>query len=117
MSRLLNFRPASQRRLAWLLWFALIVPLAQGAASWHAVSHAALEAAGAADGKRAPHPTHCDLCLAAAGASGGAPPGEPPSLPPDPSARHAMPQAASSGILPAPLALAYQSRAPPVVLS
>lgn len=113
----LRFRGAMQRRLAWLLWLALVLPMAQGAATWHAMSHAALEASGAADGTRAPHQTHCDLCLTAAAIGGGGPPSESPALPLEPSVAHALPQAAVGGIAPAPSALAYRSRAPPVLLS
>jgi len=35
-----------QRHFAWLLWLALLVPVAQGAAAMHALSHAPDELAG-----------------------------------------------------------------------
>ena len=105
-------RTVSQRRLVWLLWLALLLPLAQAAAVWHVLSHTGPAANGEADGKRALHPTHCDLCLTAAAVSGGALRAEPLSLP-SPSARHEVPQAVSGNVGPALLSRAYRSRAPP----
>lgn len=101
-----------QRRLVWLLWVALLLPVAQAAAAWHAMSHTGIEANGDADGKRALHPSACDLCLSAAALSGGALPTVPPSLLP-PVFRHAVPQSALRSVWLALLAPAYLSRAPP----
>lgn len=62
------------RHLAWLLWLALLLPLAQTAAAWHAVQHQAADAAESEGKTSAPHLTHCDLCLAGAAVDAGAPP-------------------------------------------
>lgn len=105
-------RIVSQRHLVWLLWFALLLPIAQYAATWHALSHSGFSARGQDDGKQAPHSSHCDLCLTAAAVTGGALPVAALSLPPV-AARHDVPQAAFASVwlaLPAP---AYLSRAPP----
>jgi len=104
-------RPASQRRFMWLLWLALLLPMGQSVAAWHALSHTRADSSDA-DGKQAPHPTHCDLCLTAAAVSGGALPSQAPALP-QLSARHAAPQAAADSVWLALPALAYLSRAPP----
>jgi hypothetical protein len=108
----LRHRPAPPRRLAWLLWFALLVPVAQFAAAAHPLSHAAAEARGDADGKRSLHQTHCDLCLVAAAIGGAAPAGEPPA-PGVLAPRHAAPTLAPVAVWLARPALAYLSRAPP----
>ncbi len=59
----MQFRRLSHR---WLLWLALLLPLAQTAAAWHALSHLgdAREPASAA------HQAHCGQCLAAAALDG-----------------------------------------------
>ena len=101
----LRSRIVSQRHFAWLLWLALLLPVAQAAATWHALSHIGRDASSEVDGKLARHVSHCDLCLTAAAVTGGALPGTPPSVP-HPAARHQAPLA-----LPA---LAYLSRAPPL---
>src|SRR5258706_15954179 len=111
--RAFTTRPAHQRRFAWLLWLALLLPLAQAAANWHALSHVRLDGTSEPDGKQALHQTHCDLCLTAAAVSGGALTGEPTALP-HRVARHQAPQHAASIVRVAALALAYQSRAPPL---
>jgi len=61
----------------WLLWLALLLPLAQAMAGVHALSHVTGERqdAGLA------HLVHCDLCLAAADLSGAAPAAAPAALP------------------------------------
>jgi hypothetical protein len=95
----------------WLLWLALLLPMGQSAASWHALSHTRVDSSDA-DGKQALHQAHCDLCLTAAAVSGGAMPSQAPALP-HLSARHAAPQAAAGSVWLALPALAYLSRAPP----
>lgn len=109
-------RPAlplvSRRRLAWLLWLALVLPAAQVAASWHALSHTAAMAGTDADAKHALHQTQCDLCLVAAAVASGALPVATPALP-GPAARHDVVHAAVDSVWQAPPAQAYLSRAPP----
>jgi hypothetical protein len=54
---MLAFRPGppTQRRFTWLLWLALLPPMAQAAANWHAFSHTGRETRGEPKGKQAPH--------------------------------------------------------------
>ena len=100
------------RHWAWVLWLALLLPLAQSASAMHAVSHVG-EPSGAHDGgKSLPHSSTCDLCLTAAALHGGALRSEPSSLP-DSTARYETPQGASRVSWQELLALAYRSRAPP----
>ena len=106
-------RAVLQRHLVWLLWLALLLPVAQVAATWHTLSHAGVDKGDAQD-KPAHHQTQCELCLTAAAVTGNAPPDERPPLP-HPAVRHAAPQAASSGVWFAPPTRAYRSRAPPFV--
>ncbi len=108
----LRSRLVSQRRLAWLLWLALLVPIAQLGAAWHALSHDRLEANRAVDDKKTPTPTHCDLCLSAAAIGSGAPLADAPVWT-APAAVHALPQAAVVDVWLALTARAYRSRAPP----
>jgi hypothetical protein len=108
-------RFASSRRLSWVLWLALLLPLAQVSASWHAMSHLQLDTADA-DGKQTLHQSHCDLCITAAAVHGGALPGEPPRLVLG-AVRHVVPQAVVASVWTAPAARPYQSRAPPIALS
>ena len=106
-------RTVPQRSLVWLLWLALLLPIAQATAAWHAMSHAVTDASADAEGKRALHTSaSCDLCLSAAALSGGALPSVASAMPLA-LARHVVPQAAFSGLWLATSALAYQSRAPP----
>ena len=109
----LRSRIVSQRHFAWLLWLALLLPMAQAAATWHALSHIGIDTSGEVDGKQAQHASHCDLCLTAAAVTGGALPGTPPSLPLL-AARHQAPQAAFASLWLALPTLAYLSRAPPL---
>ncbi len=60
----------------WLLWLALILPIAQAMAGVHALSHLT----GERQDEGLAHLVHCDLCLTAADLAGGAPAAEP--LPP-----------------------------------
>jgi hypothetical protein len=102
----------SDRRFPWLLWLALLMPLAQAAAAWHALSHQSLAASGKPGGKQAVQPAQCDLCLAVAALGSGAPIGEPARLPP-PTALGEAPHAAFPRSGPAALQRLYDSRAPP----
>ncbi len=106
-------RTAPQRRFVWLLWLALLLPAAQAAASWHALSHALSDAVGAGDSKHAPPLHHCDLCLTAASIGGSAPAGAPPALKAV-ALRHELPRFAVFTRWVASPARAYLSRAPPL---
>jgi len=111
--RALHPLPAFKRSLSWLLWLALLLPLAHSAAIWHGYSHSAADAAGYAGDKGVPFAAKCDLCLAAASVSGGALPADPPRLS-TAAARDEMPPAQVRSSWLAPPALAYLSRAPPL---
>lgn len=104
----------TRRHFTWLLWLAMLLPLAQGAATWHAMSHAAAAVTGgeADSDSKALHATSCALCLSAAAIGDGAVPSAPPGLV----------LLAAKHTEPSPLALigrvadewpAYRSRAPP----
>ena len=112
-----RLRPPTRHRFTWLLWFALLLPMAQAVANWHGFSHIGRETSGDSrgepNGKQALHLLHCDLCLtAAAGASGALPVA--PAVLPIPALRHPAPQAAFASVWLALAALAYLSRAPPL---
>ncbi|MFT7721509.1 MAG: hypothetical protein QM788_01545 [Roseateles sp.] len=92
----------------WLLWLALILPVAQAMAGVHALSHLDER-----QGDGIAHLVHCDLCLAAAHLDAGAPAAEArgpvavaASHAAPPAARCPAPRAARPGLPPA--------RAPPV---
>ena len=105
-------RSSTRQRWAWLFWLALLLPLAQTAAAWHAYSHVEKEVAGHAHGKQAPGLAHCDLCLTAAALSGGALVGENHILPLV-AIHEGVPREPAASVWHGPLALAYRSRAPP----
>jgi hypothetical protein len=103
----------SRRHFAWLMWLALLLPIAQVAASWHVLSHTAASASESTDEKSAPHQTHCDLCVVAAAVSGGALTAHSPSIPPV--ALHGeLPLASIVVVRVATAIRAYRSRAPPI---
>lgn len=98
------------RRFArgWLLWLALLLPIAQAMAGAHALSHVT----GERQDEGIAHLVHCDLCLTAADLGAGAPTAEPAALNAGP-ATHAAPLLARGG---APRAVALglpPARAPP----
>ncbi len=67
-------RRTSQGLRGWLLWLALLLPIAQAMADVHALSHLGdRQEAGVA------HLAHCDLCLTAANLGAGAPAAAPVS--------------------------------------
>ena len=106
--------PLTHRKLSWLLWLALLLPLAQAAATSHGYSHV-LKSAIPGDDSQAPQLDHCDLCLAAAAVSAGALPSVPQSLPAS-TARHEKPALLALGVWPSRTTLAYRSRGPPSTL-
>ena len=106
-------RRLSRISLPWLLWLAALLPLAQTAAAWHELSHAAGRAAEQDGDQKAVHAAACGLCLASAavhgaGTASAAPAVPHPALAQPLHARAETPRAAASP------ALAYLSRAPPV---
>ncbi len=111
--RALEPRTFSKRRFMWLLWLALLTPIAQTVATAHALSHSQLDAAGESGGKQVHHEALCGLCVTAASLSSGAATGAPlfvPSLVPLREAPHAD----SNRVAFALTARAYESRAPPL---
>ncbi len=108
--------PAARRHLAWLLWLAMLLPLAQAAANWHALSHAATLATGGEtdSDSKALHASSCALCLSAAVVSSGALTSAPAGLLLL-AGGHAAPQVAVHGVHHTVDWPAYQSRAPPVI--
>ena len=104
----------TRRHLAWLLWLMLLLPLAQTAASWHVLSHAASGQTGD-DGAQAIGQERCDLCLTAAAVLGGVPQVTPCSLVLPCNTHQTTFFAPPGRILPAP-ERAYNSRAPPLFL-
>lgn len=136
----LRFSTGIRHGLAWLVWLALLLPMAQTLALRHGVSHlaagssaaaqaAGLAAADAAPGEpadaapdttpsapnTAPHTLHCELCLTATATAALAPPA--PLAPLLLAAlQHAAPAPA---LVPGAFARAsagYRSRAPPPTL-
>ncbi len=101
-----------RRRLWWLLCLVLMLPAAQAAASWHALSHTGGVATDGGDGKLVLHLTHCDLCLTAVAVTGGALTCK-SVLAVGSSGRDVTAQALSSVVWLAPPVRAYLSRAPP----
>ena len=108
-------KPFMQRHMAWLLWLALLLPLAQTAASWHILSHANSEPANALDDQQAVHQAHCELCLSAAALLSGAPLVATADLPHAPALAQQV-AADWRTVLWKPAARAYDSRAPPFSL-
>jgi hypothetical protein len=108
-----RFTPHS---LGWLLWLALLVPVAQVTATGHGLSHARVVSAGAADEKGAPHSNYCSVCLSAAAiTAGGAAISEPARLFLT-AIRHIAPVASFASVVLAVRAASYLSRAPPAPL-
>jgi hypothetical protein len=108
----ITFKQPLHRSLSWLLWLALLLPMAQSAAIWHGYSHVHVDAREHDERKQAPYAAHCELCLTAADAGGSALLGARLVLA-TLAARHALPQLAAGSIWQASPALAYLSRAPP----
>ncbi len=103
--------PPWRRRFAWLLWLALLMPLAQAAGAWHAVAHASA-LPGGEEGKHGPAQAPCELCLAAAVLGSGALPAKPFALP-RPACAQEAPCASPVASALGPSPSANRSRAPP----
>ncbi len=94
------------------MWLALLLPVAQLAASWHGLSHARTEANRIDVGS--PVASHCDLCLSVAALDAGALLAATPGLPLA-TARQALPGWTPAATRLPALTLAYRSRAPPAL--
>jgi hypothetical protein len=105
-------RLLASRRCAWLLAWALCLPVAQWATATHALLHVQSATADNSD-KPAQLPLNCDVCVVGA-AIGGAAPLPAPSV----GARIVLPHAQVAAPAPAEHFLAftraYRSRAPPL---
>lgn len=106
-------RSPSSLRAVWLLWLALLVPLAQSVALVHAHAHERAGSSERRDADQAAQAAPCDLCLAAAALAGG------PLLHGGPQAwvqpgSERAPRSAAPGVWPGQAVLGYQSRAPPL---
>ena len=100
----------SKRHFMWLLWLALLTPIAQTVAAAHVLSHSQLEATGS--GKQLHQETLCGLCVAAASVGSAAPASAAHFVPSLLSLREA-PCADSNHVAFTLTARAYESRAPP----
>jgi hypothetical protein len=98
-------------RWAWALLLALLLPLAQGAAAGHAITHHGTPAP-LRDAAPSALDATCVQCLLAAPVGAGALPSTPPAFD-VPGAAHATPPAPAFSEPASALALAYRSRAPP----
>jgi hypothetical protein len=103
----LSFKQLAARGL-----LALAFLFAQQTAALHWLSHA-VEATQAKAGKGAPPGHHCDECLTLGALVAGATSAG--FTLPLAGAQHALPGVASDAVSPAPLRLAFRSRAPPVL--
>lgn len=102
-----------KRHSAWLLAFALMLPMAQAAAGWHLLSHVHTQGSERSDG----HPTtwedSCDLCLSAVALTAGAITDSSANLAPSVAVDEAIATRHTS-VWFAPAQRLYQSRAPPI---
>jgi hypothetical protein len=98
--------------LHYLLWLALLLPVAQVAASWHELSHLARDSAATGQDRSALHLGHCELCLNAAAVHIAGLPST-PVVWAGPAQQHALPSGPVVASPDTPLSLAYRSRAPP----
>ena len=108
--------PSWRPGLHWLLWLALLLPVAQSAAQWHGAAHALQEAGGQRQDPPSTDAPRCELCAAAAvlGAGGLA---APPLALPGWLARFAVPAAGPGQAWLAPTTPVYRSRAPPFAVA
>jgi hypothetical protein len=97
-----------------VLWLALLLPLAQLAANWHAQSHWDTERTSSSKDSLAA--AHCVICLSAAAVTGGGATSTPLAIAHVPP-RQPVAQSAQGPRRTAPLLRAYQSRAPPLPLA
>jgi hypothetical protein len=103
----------SKPGFAWLLWLALLLPLAQLAAAWHTQSHWSHQQSSAGGGKHAPAGDRCEVCLTAAAVTGGGAASTALLVAQAPIASPSPPTREESAWS-APASPAYESRAPPL---
>jgi hypothetical protein len=106
-------RLLAARRCAWLLAWALCLPVAQWASAGHALLHLQAAASTSDGGKPAPLPAYCDTCVLAATIGGAAPLPQPAAVTPVVLPQAAPPVHQASRHY-AAVALNYRSRAPPL---
>ena len=106
-----RLRSTLRRHSAWLLWLALLFPVAQAVAGAHAISHARQEACRATIDACA-HQSPCELCLLGAAIAGGAPAGDPPAIG-LPELRQELPATVAVASPDGQFDPAFRSRAPP----
>ena len=110
-----RLRSPGRISLSWLLWLALLLPVAQSTANWHAYAHSANEASvRSGGGKPAPRSAPCDLCLGVAALSAGGLASAQRALR-TPAVAHARPIAVRLGVWLSPTTLPFRSRAPPLL--
>ncbi len=107
----LRLRSTLRRHFAWLLWLALLFPVAQAAAGAHAISHARQEACRAGIDACA-NQSACELCLLAAAIAAGAPACDPPAVA-LPELGHERPATVDVAAPDGKFDPGYRSRAPP----
>ena len=100
--------------LAWVAALALLLPVAQLAAVAHGYTHLGPQTSPDGEHRSLPQLAHCDLCLTVAGLDGSGLPLGATSFRLVPSSSGAAPSAIVPGLAPAPVLLAYLSRAPPL---
>ncbi|RQP25561.1 hypothetical protein DZC73_00320 [Albitalea terrae] len=98
-----------------MLWLALLLPFAQAAANWHAISHVSASTEADPDSKQSLHFAHCDLCLTAAAVTGGAPASQAPDIALQVTTHEAPVRDGATPVVAAPIRR-YLSRAPPFAL-
>ena len=78
------FRPSllslARRHLGWLLWLALLLPLAQAAAAAHAIGHLQENSQREGPDSGAPTTHVCEICTVASALGAGALPAIPPAF-------------------------------------
>lgn len=111
MNRLLS-RRLPRISLPWLLWLAMLLPLAQTAAAWHELSHAASRATEQESDQKALHAAACGLCVASAALHGAGTASDAPGVP-HPELAQSLRTGTGAAAAPAAPALGYLSRAPP----
>jgi len=106
--------PLLQRRLAWLLWLALLLPMAQAVALKHGLSHLTQQTSTSSKADATLHEAQCELCLSIAAIGAGALPVSGPTLPAL-LATSQVPDSVVASVWIAVPTQPYRSRAPPSI--